>query len=508
MLLGVDLGTSAIKLGLLTEEGRIIATHSVPHRVLEPRPGWTEMEPDAWWEGLRAGIAGVCRKADLDPASVRAVSFSVLYPALVCMDAAGRPLRPAILYSDQRSVKQSQWLKEHLDPARMLRTTGNGTPTGTCSLTGMLWVKENEPEIFDRTRWLGHANTYLAHRLTGETAMDWVSASLSGVFETEGGRGWSPWICEQAGIPVEKLPPLLSPMSEVGKVTAEAAQLTGLPKGAPVAIGAGDTGCSVFGAGLLTPGELCLTCGTTDNLAFIADRPDFDARFANCAHVIPNRWVFIATMTNTGAALEWFKRNFYEAQAEKGASLYDRIFSEADAAPPGAGGLLFLPYLQGERSPVWDPFARGVFCGLKLTSSKRDMLRAVLEGVAYAIRQNMEIIEGLGAVRVREILTMGGSAKSRVWNRIKASVLGKPVRPLEFGETSLLGAAMLAGIAAGVYKDAPDAVSHTRTFAAGEPILPMREHRGAYDRLFAAYLELYRKLRPAFPRLAQALSSR
>ncbi|NOZ22076.1 MAG: hypothetical protein GXP25_13420 [Planctomycetes bacterium] len=496
MLLGVDIGTSAIKPGLLDEGGRIVATYSVPHDVIELRPGWAEMDPNAWWEGLKEGIAGVCREANCTPGDIQSISFSTLYPALVCVDASGDVLRPAILYCDQRAVKQSDWLRENLDPEKTLSITGNGTPTGTCLLTSMLWVKENEPEIFERSRWLCHPNSFMAYRLTGEMAMDWVSSSLSGVFELDGGYGWSEWVCEGAGIPMEKLPPLLPPMGQVGQVTRDAAGQTGLREGTPVAIGAGDTGCSVFGAGLLEPGQICLTCGTTDNIGFIADKPEFDIRFANCSHVLKERWLFIATMTNTGAALEWFKRNFFD-----GAS-YDEIFAEADQAEPGAGGLVFLPYLQGERSPIWDPFARGVFCGLRLTTGKREMFRAVLEGVAFAIRQNLEIIEGIQGSPVDEMLTMGGAAQSRVWNGIKASVTGRPIRPLDFGQTALLGAAMLGGIAAGTYRDARDAIARTRTFSTGDLVEPVAEDREPYDHLFDVYLRLYDNLRPSFCALA------
>ena len=497
MLLGVDIGTSAIKSGLLDEDGRVTATYSVPHEVMEPHPGWAEMDPNAWWEGLKESIAGVCREAGCAPADIQGVSFSTLYPALVCVDTSGSVLRPAILYCDQRAVKQSDWLRDNLDPEKTLRITGNGTPTGTCVLTSMLWVKENEPDIFDRSRWLCHPNSFLAYRLTGEMAMDWVSSSLSGVFELDSGYRWSEWVCDGAGIPMEKLPPLLAPSSKVGEVTREAAEQTGLREGTPVAIGAGDTGCSVFGAGLLEPGQLCLTCGTTDNIAFIVDRPEFDIRFANCCYVVRDRWVFIATMTNTGAALEWFKRNFFDGTS------YDEVFAEADAAQPGAGGLVFLPYLQGERSPIWDPFARGVFCGLRLTTGKREMFRAVLEGVAFAIRQNLEIIEGIQDGAVDEILTMGGAAQSEVWNRIKASVTGRPIRPLDFGQTALLGAAMLGGIAAGVYADVQDAIARTRTFSTGDLVEPVAADREQYDHLFDVYLEMYGQLKPTFAEMVR-----
>jgi len=498
-LLGIDLGTSAVKLGLVSLDGRVTAVHSLRNEVLEPHPGWTEMEPESWWRGIVRGIRELCEKASVPAGDVRGVSFSVLYPALVCVGGDGECLRPAILYSDRRSVAQSQWLRDNLDPDRVLRITGNGTPTGTCSLTSMLWVKQNEPELFGRSRWLMHANGYLAFRFTGEAGMDWTNASLTGLFESGGGLKWSEELCRAAGIPRDKLPPLMPSSHCVGGVCASAAAETGLNEGTPVAIGAGDTAASTLGAGLLERGETLLTCGTTDNLSAVVDAPAFDRRFANCAYVVPDRWVLIGTMTNTGQALEWFRRNFYR----EGEDSYERIFEEAEAVEPGCGGVVFLPYLHGERSPLWDPLARGAFVGLKLTTDRGRMFRAVLEGVAFALRQNLEIMEGLQGGPIRRIMAVGGASKSAVWNRIKASVTGKTVLPLRFQETSLLGAAILAGVAAGVYEDVRSAVAQMRSPDAGDAVEPDPAARQTYDRMFALYRDLYPALKPAFHRLGE-----
>ena len=478
-----------VETGLPGESDRI---HAANHHAVGNESGGI-------WRGIVEGIRAVCEKTSFSPASIRSVSFSVLYPALVCIDSRGECLRPAILYSDQRSVAQSEWLQTHLDPGRVLAITGNGTPTGTCSLTGMLWVKQNEPDVFDRSSRLMHANGYLAYRFTGEGGMDWTNASLSGLFESGGGLKWSEELCRETGIPIEKLPPTMPPTQLIGRVSSSAAAETGISEGTPVAIGAGDTAASTLGAGLLDRGETLLTCGTTDNLSAVVDVPAFDRRFANCAYVVPDRWVLVGTMTNTGQALEWFRKNFYRP----GEDSYEQIFKEAEAARPGCGGTIFLPYLHGERSPLWDPFARGAFFGLRLDTTRGRMLRAVLEGVAFALRQNIEIMEGLQGGPIARIMAVGGASKSAAWNRIKASVTGKTVLPLRFQETSLLGAAILGGVAAGIYDDVRAAVAQTGGVDAAQPVKPDPTAKRIYNQTFSIYTDLYPILKPTFRRLSR-----
>jgi len=496
-MLGIDLGTSAIKSGLVSLDGEVVATHSVPHSVSEPKSGWTEMNPDDWWRGVVEGVRGLCAAAGVSPAEIKSVGFSVLYPALVLLDERGVCLRPAILYSDQRAVRQSRWLREKIGENRLVRLTGNGAPTGTCSLTSLLWVKENEPEIFERARWFIHAEGYLAFRFTGEVGMDWTNASLTGLFETAGGMCWSEELCSIAGVPMEKLPRLHPSATAIGGVSREASDETGIPEGTPVAIGAGDTACSTFGAGLIESGETLLTCGTTDNLSTVVDEPKFDARNANCAHVAPRRWLFIATMTNTGQALDWFRRNFFPRERS-----FEEVFRHVAEAPAGSDGVLFLPYLHGERSPIWDPHARGVFHGLKLTTDRGCMLRALVEGVAFALRQNIGVMEELLGTEIERIIAVGGASRNRVWNEIKASVTGKPICPLKFQQTSLLGAALLGGVAAGIFADLKDALSKIKTLQVEETVSPDAGLKQRYNEVYAKYRALYPALREIFPSLS------
>lgn len=497
LFLGIDLGTSATKMGLVALDGKVVAEHSEPNRVESPHPGWMEMQPEEWWAGLCRGIPTLCRKAGVDAKAIGGVAFSVLYPALIPMDAEGCALRPAILYSDQRSVRQLNWLREHIGDEEIFRIVGNVPSVGTCSLTSLLWLKENEPETFARARFFGHANTYLVARLTGEVGMEWSNATLTGLFETSSSFTWSQRLAEAAGIPLEKLPPIYAPYAVIGRVTQEAARATSLAAGTPVCLGAGDTACSSFGVGLLEQGDNCLTCGTTDNLALCVARPRFDRRFVTSAYVMKDRWLLIGTMSNTGAALEWCARLIW-GSGQGGSVPYEKALTAAATVESGAGGLLFLPYLHGERSPVWDAGAKGVFCGLTLRTSSAHLARAVLEGCAFALRQNVEIAEGLAGGPITELLVMGGGSRSALWNQIKANVLQRRLRLVTVRESSLLGAAMLAAVGAGAM-DNPVSTARAMKAPASQTVIEPDTAQGeVYEELYRVYLKLYPALAPIF----------
>ena len=492
LLLGIDLGTSATKMGLVAPDGTVVATHAEPNTVESPHPGWMEMRPEDWWAGLCRGIPLLCGEAKVRAESIAGLAFSVLYPALIPLDATGCALRPAFLYSDQRSVKQLEWLQEKIGAGEMFRVCGNGPSVGTCSLTSLLWLKENEAAVFEEARFFAHANSCLAARLTGVVGMDWTNAALTGLFETGSSFAWSARLATAAGIPMEKLPPVLPPYAVLGRVTEEAAAATGLKPGTPVCLGAGDTACSSLGVGIVEQGDICLTCGTTDNLAVCVDAPKFDRRFATSAHVLRDRWLLIGTMSNTGGALEWVAQCLHNGMA------YEPLFEAAASAAPGADGVLFLPYLHGERSPVWDPHARGVFFGLTLRTRRPHLVRAGLEGCAFAVRQNLEIAEEILGRRVPEIKIMGGAARSGLWNTIRANVLQKSLQLVPMRETSLLGAAMIAAVGSGLMKSPMDAVRAMQARTPEEPLRPDPTAQQVYDPLYRSYLRLYPALRDVF----------
>ena len=494
LLLGIDIGTSGIKLGIVDGDGKLLGTATARHDVSRPQPGWAEMDTAVWLEGIHIALPAACQEAGIEPSHIDAVGFSAMYPVLVPLDSQLTPIHPGILYCDQRSIAQAEALAHRLPREWFLKITGNVVTPGTCSVTSLVWLKEERPEVFAAARYFAHAAGAVVAHLTGEVVTDWTTASLSGLFETCGGYRWSEDICRGAGVPVEKLPPVVSPGHRAGGLMPEAARALGLRPGIPVAAGAGDTACSALGLGMVDAGQACLTCGTTDNLSACSDKPTFGASFANCCHVGRDRWLLIATLSNTGGAVEWFKAQF--SAALSGSDDYESLFAAAARVEPGATGVICLPYWQGERSPVWDPKAKAVFFGLHYGTTPAHLLRAILEGVAFAQRENLDALESLG-VSPRHILLTGGGARSDLWSQIRADVLRRPMLRAAEGQTTLLGAGLLAGVAAGVWPDVDEAAAVARRATACQTFEPRPSTAALYDRLYRVYRLLYPALRDA-----------
>jgi len=496
-LLGVDVGAQSVKVALFDGKGNVLGMAQLPHAVLRPHRGWAEADPDRWWEAFLKGLKEASDRAGVPPAQITGVGLSTMCPSLVAMDREGRALRPSILYLDRRSLAQVEAFLSSVGLERIFDITGNRVAPGTYSGSSMRWIKDHEPDVFARTFRFGHANSFLAARLTGHFAMDWTNASFTGLFETGRSRGWSLELCEAWGIPVEKLPEPLPSWARVGAVSRAAAGLTGLLAGTPVAIGGADTACSALGAGVTEPGQVFETAGTSDVLAFVTDHPRFDIRFMNRCHVVPDRWLAMGALLSPGAALSWLRDQILSVER------YGVLDEEAEQSGAGANGVLFLPYMQGERSPIWDPFARGVFFGLSLETTRGDLVRALMEGTAYALRQNLEIAKKDLGLEVDRIRVGGGGAKSDLWCQIKADILGTPLLRLDKEETAALGASILAGIAAGYYPDYRAGVEA----AAARPVrsfLPRAELFPVYEQTYQVFCGLYPRLRESFRALESA----
>ena len=504
LLLGLDLGSSGAKTALFTTTGELKSLAMVPYRIERPWPGWAEIHPKVWWEAIAASVDCACRQAMIDRQRIASVGISTICPAVVAMDHRGEPLRPAILFMDVRSARQAEAV-QHLGP-QVQPISGNRIMPGATSITSLLWVREHEPEVYERAAYFGHGNTYLAYRLTRELGWDWTNASFSGLFDTGGARTWSDNLCDVFEFPRHKLPPAMPSTGIVGRITSEAAAATGVPTGTPVAMGAADTACSALGVGVVEAGEVFETAGTSDIVTLCSNEPRFDLRFLNRCHSVGDLWLLMGATSSPGGAFAWARDQFCwperEAERTTGLEAYDLMCAEAEKTAPGAGKIVFLPYMSGERSPIWDPHARGVFLGLSLATTRAEIIRAVLEGGAYAVRQNAEIAEQLLGHPIEELRAVGGGTKSRLWGQIKADVLGKRVRTLRFRETAALGAALLGGIAAGVYTDYREAVRAAAPTDGDlyEPRWPIHAH---YNQLYAIYQSLYPTLSDTYRRLAE-----
>lgn len=507
-LLGIDLGAQSAKVALISPQGEMHGLGQISYEIQHPYPTWAEADPEIWWQAFLQGLDSAFEHATVKKSEIAGIGISNMCPSLVAMDKEGNPLRPAILYLDRRSVAQSEHVIGRLGLEEIFRRVGNRIAPGTFSVTSMLWIKENEPEIYRKAYALGHANTFLASRLTGNFGMDWTNASFTGIFDTGGRRDWYFDMVDELGLSRDKLPQVVSSPTLIGKVTSKASGLTGLPSGIPVAIGGADTACAAFGCGITEAGQAFETSGTSDVISVCCDQPNFDIRLMNRCHAVPDRWLLMGAMVAPGAAYQWFREQFchYEKEMSEKLSLraYEVMDLEAEKSPPGANGIIFLPYLAGERSPIWDPYARGLFFGFSLSSTRGDFIRAILEGTAYGLRQNVEIMEKDLGFSIDAFHTVGGGAKGDIWNQIKADVMDKVVRPMNIKETAVLGAAMLGGIAAGVYKDYKDAVEQAAA-SPSQAYTPNPRLYPLYTRLFEVYKALYVDLKERFRQLHQAL---
>jgi len=490
-LLGIDIGTSGVKAGLFRADGRLVALAHVPCRHDSPRPGWAETPPERWWRALMEVLKKLADERPGCLGEVGAVGFSALYPALCALDGAGRPLRSAILYCDQRSTEQVKNIARKTSLAGIEKQIGNRVVPGTCSVTSILWIRDHEPGIYRRTKVFCHANSYIGFKLTGRVAMDRTNVSLTGLAAMGREGCFSASLAQRYGVDLDKLPPVVESTEVIGRITAKAARQTGLKQGTPVVMGAGDAVSAAFGAGLAGVGNIFYAAGTTDCAVLATATPPKDARFANGAYCTPKLWVSIGTMTSTGAAVEWFARAFLGAG--KTAADVERLAASASA---GSSGLLFLPYLQGERTPVWDPEARGVLLGLSLNTSLANGARAILEGAALGLREVVETLESSYNIRGKaKIIAAGGCTRNKLWMKIKASALGRPIRVLKFQESSALGAAIMAGLGTGIYRTPQAALSATAGMRSFQTIHPLASWQKIYEQYYPIYRRLYGRLR-------------
>jgi xylulokinase len=496
-LLGIDLGTYTLKTSLWSIDGTLLGTVRREYGVQHPHPLWAEQHPHMWWHTLCESTTALLAQTGCSPDRVRGIGISAYVPPLVALDAQGEVLRPAILSFDQRSYNQALRLQQTVG-TEIFTIAGNRIAPGAFSLTNMLWMKEVEPQLFDKVHTFVHANGYLIYQLTNVLSMDYSNASMTLLFDIQK-RQWSNQLCEQTGIPLMKLPMTLGSWEVVGDLTSTAAHDLTLTPGIPVVAGGNDSACSMLGAGVVDPGMTFESIGTSIVLAFVTARPVCDARVMTRCHVIPDRWFNLAGMSTPGACYRWFRDEFI-MKGERAAlgtddDAYTKMDAEAAKSPPGAHNLLFLPYMSGERSPIWNPNARGVLFGLTLSHQRKDILRAVLEGGAYAVRDNLEVFHSRN-LTIQELRITGGGAKSPLWRQIMADVLGCPLYHVSNHETATFGAAILAGCGAHIYQDPRKTAQRLVTAYAAEQPDPRRHRR--YLRYFNLFKQLYASLQDCY----------
>jgi xylulokinase len=492
LLLGLDLGTSAVKVGLFDLEGNLLRQARRTCALYTPRPGWAEQEPEEWWAAVCDGLQEVL--AGVDGGRIAAVGLSGQSPSHLLVTADGVSLGRAIVWSDRRAAVEAEWLAERITTEQARAWTGCTFVTGANqSSARFLWLKAHRPDDWARCAAVVQPKDFVAGRLTGQIATD-VNSAL-GLLNPRTGR-YATELLALLDIEPEKMPPALKPTTVVGYVMPEVASTTGLAPDIPVVTGTIDAWCDIIGCAEIKPGSAVDVAGTSEVVALVtAELVDGGSEGVASAPLAAGcSWVG-GPMQMGGAALTWLARCFYGQEQPDFRSLE----AEASAAAPGADGLLFLPYLLGERAPVWDPVARGAFVGLTDRHMRAHCFRAVYEGVAFAVRDLLERCQVAAGIAPQMLRVSGGGSGSAFWNQIKADVTGLPVQRVAVSDAACLGAALLAAVGVGVFDEFAEASG--AMIRAGEVFDPVTAHASRYDELFGAWRCLYPALGPLFPRL-------
>jgi xylulokinase len=487
LFLGLDVGTSGVKAVLVSEGGDVVASATTPLTMATPHPGWAEQDPQDWWSASVQSIRAVV--AARPGARVAALGISGQMHSSVFLDDRGETIRPALLWCDGRTTAECREITERVGGEERLRELARNPALEGFTLPKVLWLRNHEPQAFARLSRVLLAKDYIRWRLTGELATEPSDASATLMYDTANLR-WSEEIMAAVGLPTSLLPPVGGSSEVLGRITTEAAAQAGLDAGTPVVGGGADNACGAAGVGVLAPGEAVASWGTSGTVLAPTAQPSVDPglRAHTFCHVVPNVWYIMGVVLSAGGAFGWYRDHFARELAD--AAQRDLILNEEAAkVPPGADGVTFLPYLQGERTPHRDASARGALLGLSLAHTRAHVTRAVLEGVCFALRDSVSILRELG-LSPKELLLTGGGARSPFIRRLQAEVYGVPVSTVNREEGPAYGAALLAAVGAGAFPDLAAAARATLTRADLE-----HPADGAHE----AYEEAYARFRAAYP---------
>lgn len=456
-LLGIDIGTSGCKITVIDAYGHVLDEGFSEYVTAHPKPGHAEQWPEDWCDAVRLLLDQMSGRGLVDLKKIAAIALDGSTHNVVLLDKHMKILRPVIMWTDQRSVAQSTYLNDTHGDLIFQTTCQMAAPTWT--LPQLMWLDENEPAILANTRHMMFVKDYVRWRLTGEWFTDRIDAQGTLFFDMDA-QHWSGRLCELGHIPMHALPPLLEPTDKAGCVTRDAAMAFGLPEGTPVICGSSDVAIEDYAAGAVTPGSCILKLATAGNVNVMTDRPVPHPRTLTYSHIIPDMWFTVVATNSAARCQRWFRDLFFEAQIKdinkNRGDIYQLMDEHAEKSKPGANGLFFHPYLQGERAPYWDSSLRGSFVGLTMQHTRNDFLRALLEGVVFSLRDCFRTIEQM-SLPVTEYRLIGGGAKSKLWAQIIADVFGKTIL-LPQGVDASFGSALIAGVGVGVFSDLHEAV--------------------------------------------------
>jgi len=504
-MIGIDVGTTGTRAVIVRPDGHVVGAATGDHQPMRmAKPGWAEQDPEDWWQATIRAVRAALEAAGLKGTDIAAVGLSGQMHGVVLLDKTHAVVRPSLIWCDQRSQAQCDWITSTVGAERLIQLVSNPALTGF-SAPKILWVRDNEPRVFGRAAHFLLPKDFVRFRLTGEFATDVSDASGTLLFDVTN-RRWSREMLSALELDPKLLPSAYESPEITGEITRETAVLTGLAAGTPVVGGGGDQASSAVGNGIVLPGLTSATLGTSGVIFTYTDAPKLDprGRIHTFCHAVPGKWHVMGVTQGAGLSLRWFRDNFGASELwyarHTDVDPYDLIIKQAEKIPPGSDGLLWLPYLMGERTPHLDAQARGMWFGLTAAHTRAHMIRSILEGVAFSLRDSLEIFKEL-EIPVKQIRASGGGSRSFLWREIQADIYGKELVTLRTSEGSALGAALLAGVAAKIYSSVQE--SAQQAIQVRESMSPRPDRVKIYDR----YYQVYRNLYPAVQEYAHQLAA-
>jgi xylulokinase len=504
-LLGIDIGTSGTKTLICDEDGKVLATAMAEHPIFSPKPGWSEQHPEDWWQATIKATQAVVKKAKLKAADIAAIGLSGQMHGSVFLGDGPKALRPALLWNDQRTQKQCDEITAQAGGReKLIDMVANPALTGFTA-PKILWVRENEPKVYEKTRHILLPKDYIRYRLTGDYATEVGDASGTLLLDVKN-RKWSDQLLSILQIDKALLPTNVHESHEVtGTLNKDAAKLLGLLEGTKVVGGSGDQPAGAVGNGIVSAGIVSATLGTSGVVFAHSDQPNLDpeGRVHTMCHAVAGKWCVFGCMLSAGGSFQWFRNNLAEGEVaaakKRKIDPYELLIAEAQSAPAGAEGLFFLPYLTGERCPHPDPTARGGWIGLSARSRRRDMIRSLLEGVTFGMRDALEIMRQMN-IPIEQVRASGGGARSAFWRQLQADIYKLPVVITNASEGPAYGVALLAGVGTGVWNSVEEACKSS--IKQVEKVSPAKKSAALYDKHYDVYRKLYFDLKDRFGEMA------
>ena len=504
-VMGIDVGTTGTRAVIVSEDGRVAGSATGDHVPMSmPRPGWAEQDPEDWWKATQEAVPAALQDAGLRGADISAVGLSGQMHGVVLLDEENRVLRPSLIWCDQRSQEQCDWITEKVGAERLIELTSNPAITGF-SAPKLLWVRDHQPEIFQRAAHLLLPKDYIRFRLTGQFATEVSDASGTLLLDVRN-RRWSKQVCSILGVDTILLPKVYESVEVTGGISLQVAYSMGLRSDTPVVGGGGDQAASAIGNGIVVPGLTSITLGTSGVLFAHTDAPRVDprGRIHTFCHAVPGKWHVMGVTQGAGLSLRWFRDQLAAQEvaqaAKENREVYELIIRQAESVGAGSEGLLWFPYLMGERTPHLDAAARGAWFGLTASHTRAHLIRAILEGVAFSLRDSLEIFRGL-EVPITQVRLSGGGSRNPFWRQVQADIYGQELVTLRTSEGSAYGAALLAAAGSGIFSSVEEACR--RTIEVREKTAPRPTERAAYDRYYDVYRSFYPTVKGHSRRLAE-----